>query len=193
MERIGEVLEVFSTAFVELRKAHAQFCEEMALEKPPEDSLLQTTENPRALLAYLLNPGKEGSIKVTELSRALADFAVHQVALVSAVVQGARDMLEELSPDALAGAKSQGAGRDSSPSCSPTTRAAVGALRRVVRRGRRRRSLHAQAVRPRLRPQVLCDHRRAAFAAAPLDTAHLKPSHPLWRKRSRIQIEHEYR
>ena len=106
MERIGEVLEVFSTAFVELRKAHGQFCEEMALEKPPEDSLLQTTDNPRALLAYLLNPGKEGSIKVTELSRALADFAVHQVALVSAVVQGARDMLEELSPEAMTSGKS---------------------------------------------------------------------------------------
>jgi predicted component of type VI protein secretion system len=106
MERIGEVLEVFSTAFVELRKANAQFCEEMALEKPPEDSLLQTTENPRALLAYLLNPGKEGSVKVTELSRALADFAVHQVALVSAVVQGARDMLDDLSPEGLSKGKS---------------------------------------------------------------------------------------
>ena len=106
MERIGEILEVFSTAFVEMRKGYAQFCEEMALEKPPEDSLMQTTENPRALLAYLLNPGKEGSIKVTELSRALADFAVHQVALVSAVVQGARDMLEDLSPETLSTGKS---------------------------------------------------------------------------------------
>jgi predicted component of type VI protein secretion system len=104
MERIGEVLEVFSTAFVELRKAHTDFCAEMALEAPSDSTVLRTTESPRALLAYLLNPGKEGGAKVTELARAMADFAVHQVALVSAVVQGARDVLEELSPETLAGA-----------------------------------------------------------------------------------------
>lgn len=111
MERIGEVLEIWSTSFVEMRKAHHQFCDEMSLEKPASDSMLDTTENPRALLAYLLNPGKEGSAKVTELSRALADFAVHQVALVSAVVQGARDVLEDLSPetfDAGGGAQQTG-------------------------------------------------------------------------------------
>lgn len=105
MERIGEVLEVFSTAFVELRKAHSDFCAEMSLDVAAESSVMHTTENPRALLAYLLNPGKEGSAKVTELARAMAEFAVHQVALVSAVVQGARDVLEELSPEALAGAE----------------------------------------------------------------------------------------
>ncbi len=104
MERIGEILEVFGTAFVELRKAHSDFCAEMALESPSDSTVLHTTESPRALLAYLLNPGKEGSAKVTELARAMAEFAVHQVALVSAVVQGARDVLDELSPERLAGA-----------------------------------------------------------------------------------------
>jgi predicted component of type VI protein secretion system len=108
MERIGEMLEVFSTAFIELRRAHTNFCEEMSLEKPDDRSLLQTTENPRVLLAYLLNPGSEGAAKVDELSRAMADFAVHQVALVSAVVQGARDMLEELSPQTFASASQEG-------------------------------------------------------------------------------------
>jgi predicted component of type VI protein secretion system len=109
MERIGEMLEVFSTAFIELRRAHTNFCEEMSLEKPDDSSMLQTTENPRALLAYLLNPGSEGAAKVDELSRAMADFAVHQVALVSAVVQGARDMLEELSPQTFASANQESA------------------------------------------------------------------------------------
>lgn len=103
MERIGEVLEVFSRAFVGMRVAHSQFCEEMALDNPDEDALLYTSKNPHAVLAYLLNPGTEGSNKVTELARALADFSVHQVAVVSAVVEGARDMLSELSPSALTG------------------------------------------------------------------------------------------
>lgn len=101
MERIGEVLEVFSTAFVEMRDAHGRFCDEMSLEKPPADSILQTTKNPRLALAYLLNPSHEGASKVEELARAMADFALHQVALVSAVVEGARGVLQELSPDTL--------------------------------------------------------------------------------------------
>jgi hypothetical protein len=103
MERIGEVLEVFSSAFVGMRVAYTQFCDEMALDNPRQDALLYTTKNPHAVLAYLLNPGVEGSSKVTDLSRALADFSVHQVALVSAVIEGARDMLDELSPSALTG------------------------------------------------------------------------------------------
>src|SRR5205085_1368301 len=44
MERIGEVLEVFSTAFVEMRDAHGRFCDEMSLERPTADSILQTTK-----------------------------------------------------------------------------------------------------------------------------------------------------
>jgi predicted component of type VI protein secretion system len=100
MERIGEVLEVFSTAFVEMRDAHGRFCDEMSLERPTADTVLQTTKDPRHALAYLLNPGTNGASKVDELARSMADFALHQVALVSAVVEGARGMLSELSPDA---------------------------------------------------------------------------------------------
>ncbi len=101
MERIGEVLEVFATAYVEMRDAHVRFCDEMSLEKPPGDSILQTTKNPRLALAYLLNPSSEGASKVEELARSMADFALHQVALVSAVVEGARGVLKELSPDVI--------------------------------------------------------------------------------------------
>jgi predicted component of type VI protein secretion system len=100
MERIGEVLEVFSTAFVEMRDAHGRFCDEMSLDRPTADTVLQSTKDPRHALAYLLNPGANGASKVDELARSMADFALHQVALVSAVVEGARGMLSELSPDA---------------------------------------------------------------------------------------------
>jgi hypothetical protein len=75
----------------------------MALDKPHDDSLLHGTQDPRAVLAYLLNPDTTHSNKITELARALADFAVHPVALVSAVVEGAREVLQTLSPAALTG------------------------------------------------------------------------------------------
>jgi predicted component of type VI protein secretion system len=109
LERIGEVLEVFSAAFIELRNAHEQFCDEMSLDKPPEESLLNTTKNPKAVLAYLLNPDLGKHSKVTDLARAMAEYAVHQVALVSAVVEGARDVLQSLSPAALTGRSKPGA------------------------------------------------------------------------------------
>lgn len=103
LERIGEVLEVFSSAFIELRTARAQMCEELALDKPHHDSLLHATHDPRALLAYLLNPDTTHCNKLTDLARALADFAIHPVALLSAMVEGAREVLQTLSPTALTG------------------------------------------------------------------------------------------
>ncbi|MEY4575678.1 MAG: hypothetical protein RL701_381 [Pseudomonadota bacterium] len=109
MERIGEILEVFSAAFIEMRVAHEKFASELALEDPVHDTLLNTSTNPRAVLAYLLNPTAENGSRVSDLQRAMADFAVHQVALVDAVVQGARDVLAELAPDTLTGRDKAGA------------------------------------------------------------------------------------
>jgi hypothetical protein len=103
LERIGEVLEVWSSAFIELRDAQEKFCEEIALEKPDQESLLHSTRNPRTLLACLLNPDVGQTSKVTELARAMAEFAVHPVALVGAIVEGAREVLQGLSPSMLTG------------------------------------------------------------------------------------------
>jgi hypothetical protein len=101
MERIGALLEVFGTAFIELRGAHEQFCNEMSLDRAPDSTMLRTTSNVRVALAYLLNSSTDSSSKVEELARGMADFALHQVALVNAVVDGARALLEELSPKGL--------------------------------------------------------------------------------------------
>jgi predicted component of type VI protein secretion system len=101
MERVGELLEVFSQAFIELRRAHEQFCREMSLTRYADPTPLQTQTDRQAILAYLLSPSQEGGERPNELSRALADLALHQVALVSSVVEGARSMLETMSPSAL--------------------------------------------------------------------------------------------
>lgn len=102
MERVGTVLEVFSQAFLELRRAQMQFCHEMAIEHHSDDSPLQRTDDPRALLAYLLASDQEAGTRLTELSRALADFALHQVGLLSATVEGGRKLVQILAPDGLA-------------------------------------------------------------------------------------------
>jgi type VI secretion system protein len=98
MERVGELLEVFSQAFVEMRRAQEQFCREMSLTRYAEPTTLQTHEDPRVVLAYLLAPTHEGRERATELQRALADFALHQVALTTSVVEGARSILDTLAP-----------------------------------------------------------------------------------------------
>lgn len=105
VERVGELLEVFSQAFVEMRRAHEQFCNEMSLTRYAEPTTLQTHDDPHVVLAYLLAPTHEGKDRVTELQRALADFALHQVALTSSVVEGARTILDTLSPKAIKRAK----------------------------------------------------------------------------------------
>ena len=101
MERVGELLEVFTQAFIELRRAHEQFCREMSLTRYADQTPLQTQTDRQAILAYLLSPSQEGGERPNELSRALADLALHQVALVSSVVEGARSILETMSPSAL--------------------------------------------------------------------------------------------
>jgi type VI secretion system protein ImpI len=104
MERVGSVLEVFSHAFVELRRAQAQFCHEMSLEaSTDQESFLHDITDPEALLAYLLGSPTEGDARLMELSRALADFTLHQVGLISATVEGARKLVQLLGPQSLAG------------------------------------------------------------------------------------------
>jgi predicted component of type VI protein secretion system len=103
MERLGSLLEVFAGAFVELRSAQDAFCKQMSLEAVRDESSLWRIQEAPALLAFLLDPGPAGTERPTELMRAMADFTVHQVALVTAVVEGARAMLEELGPDRLRG------------------------------------------------------------------------------------------
>jgi predicted component of type VI protein secretion system len=117
MERVGSVLEVFSHAFVELRRAQAQFCHEMSLEESTDpESFLHDSEDPEALLAYLLGSPTEGDARLMELSRALADFTLHQVGLVGATVEGARKLVELLGPESLASVPDP---PDDSPALAP--------------------------------------------------------------------------
>jgi predicted component of type VI protein secretion system len=102
MERVGRLLELFASAFIDSRRAHQRARRKLALDcQGPPVNALQQTEDPHALLAYLLNPDPQLVDRSHELRRTLADFAMHQIALLSAVVEGARAMLAQLGPEAL--------------------------------------------------------------------------------------------
>ncbi len=103
MERVGALLESYSQAFVELRKGYEQFGEEMALTLVTERSPLHDAQSAQDVLRYLLDWTSDGNERARELNRAFADLAMHQVALLSGVVEGVRGVLHGISPVQLSG------------------------------------------------------------------------------------------
>lgn len=103
MERVGMLLESFSQAFVELRKGYEQFGEEMALQLVQDRNPLHDAQNAKDVLRYVLDWSVDGSERTRELTRAFADLALHQVALLSGVMEGIRSMLHGVSPQQLSG------------------------------------------------------------------------------------------
>lgn len=104
MERVGAILESFGQAFVELRKGYEQFGEEMALQLVQERNPLHDADSGQDVLRYLLDWSHDGGERVRELTRAFADLALHQVALLNGVMEGIRGMLQQISPMTLSGA-----------------------------------------------------------------------------------------
>jgi len=101
MEHVGAVLEVFADSFLELQHGYGQFEKEMGLHAY-DDSPLSRVSNLREVIGYLLDPDAEQTERLNDLKRAFAGFALHQVAILGASVEGARDLLHSLSPGALA-------------------------------------------------------------------------------------------
>jgi predicted component of type VI protein secretion system len=102
MERAGQLLELFASAFIDSRRAYQRARQKLGLTQSLESkSLLGRSEDPHALLAHLLEPTQAAQARSQELRQMLGDFAMHQIALLSAVVEGARAMLTQLSPRAV--------------------------------------------------------------------------------------------
>lgn len=101
IDRMAHVLERFAQAFLELRRGQRQFTAGLdILGGDDNEDPIEAIQDPRTLVSYLLAadapPGR-----VDELSRAYADIMLHQVALLNGILAGARELLAELSPEAL--------------------------------------------------------------------------------------------
>lgn len=112
MERVGAVLESYSQAFVELRKGYEQFGEEMALQLVQDRNPLHDANSPQDVLRYLLDWTTDGGDRVRDLTRAFADLALHQVALLSGVMEGTRSLLQGISPQQLSGERTMSLARN---------------------------------------------------------------------------------
>ena len=108
MEHVGAIMEVFADSFLELRKGYDQFGQEMGLQLTYDESALERAQSLDEVMVHLMEPNADRSERLNDLRRAFAGFALHQVALLGASVEGARELLEALSPDAI-GSSSQSA------------------------------------------------------------------------------------
>jgi hypothetical protein len=63
------------------------------------------SDNGRVILAYLLNPKADWGDRLGELEGAISDVIMHELSLFKATLEGARSLLDSLSPAALAKAE----------------------------------------------------------------------------------------
>jgi predicted component of type VI protein secretion system len=101
MEHIGATMEVFADSFLELRKGYDQFGKEMGLQLTYDESALERAQSLDEVMVHLMEPDADRSERLNDLRRAFAGFALHQIALLGASVEGARELLEVLSPGAI--------------------------------------------------------------------------------------------
>ncbi len=101
IDRLGALLQMFSQVFVEIQAAQNDARKEMAVTSVESSSLL-ASEDPKVILAYLLNPNVDGDKRMAELEQCVTKLAIHEAALFGAIKDGAQALLEALSPAAVA-------------------------------------------------------------------------------------------
>jgi predicted component of type VI protein secretion system len=97
---LAAVIERFAQSFLELSRGQRQWREQLGISTTSRSGL-HALEDPMALLSYLLAPGHEAS-RLEELGVACEELMRNELALVHAIGAGGRDLLDELSPEALA-------------------------------------------------------------------------------------------
>jgi hypothetical protein len=100
LERILGLIEMLTESFAEVNDAQDSVRKRW-LGRAPRGSVLQS-DNGRVILAYLLNPKADWSERVQEVEDALSNVVMHELALFKATLEGARALLETLSPAAIA-------------------------------------------------------------------------------------------
>lgn len=98
MERVGAVLVSMSTAFINMQNAYVDFTSELGINAQIGSAPVDKAKDGAELLAYLLDWNADGGQTISDLEDAYTRLAIHQVAMMNAVVSGVRSLLEEVSP-----------------------------------------------------------------------------------------------
>lgn len=101
LRRVADVLDAFCSSFVELRSGLDQFGDDVAVHTFRDRTPLHRAEAGREVLHYLLSNEAAGSSRVRDLKSAFADVMIHQIALISGVMDGVRGLLKRVGPSAV--------------------------------------------------------------------------------------------
>lgn len=101
LRRVADVLDAFCSSFVELRSGLDQFGSDVAVRTFRDRTPLHHAEAGREVLHYLLSRDAAGSSRVRDLKSAFADMMIHQIAMISGVMDGVRGLLKRVSPGAV--------------------------------------------------------------------------------------------
>ncbi|MES1208954.1 MAG: type VI secretion system-associated FHA domain protein, partial [Pseudomonadota bacterium] len=98
--RRQKILEAFSEAFVGLRKGYEQFGAEVGVRTINGRTPLHRARTSREILDHLLGPGVDVATVTHDLIAIFADFGIHHIAMMEAVTEGVRALLQSLDPRA---------------------------------------------------------------------------------------------
>jgi type VI secretion system protein ImpI len=108
--KLHDLAEVFCRSFVPLREGHAQFVSSLDLQRAARQRgqrasnsslAVESAQTPQALALALLDFREQSADGPQAVESIFADLMIHQVALLSGLMQGVRALLSELSPDAV--------------------------------------------------------------------------------------------
>ena len=108
--KLHDLAEVFCRSFVPLREGHAQFISSLDLQRAAwqrgqqasaSSLAVEAARTPEAFALALLDFREQSGDAPKAVENIFADLMIHQVALLSGVMQGVRALLRELSPEAV--------------------------------------------------------------------------------------------
>jgi hypothetical protein len=94
-------METFGTAYVSLRRSQDEFGTEMvgSSRRSADPTPIEDAQDPRQVLEFLLDWTGDGDARMQQLRGQYAEIMTHQVALLGAVMEGVRKLLQvRLSP-----------------------------------------------------------------------------------------------
>jgi len=98
--RQRQLLEAFAESFVGLRKGYEQFGAEVGVRTIHGKSALHRARAASEILDYLLQPNLDPEAAARELIAVFADLGIHHIAMMEAITEGVRAVLQSLDPRA---------------------------------------------------------------------------------------------
>ena len=96
--RQRQLLEAFAESFVGLRKGYEQFGAEVGVRTISGTTALHRARTAAELLDYLLQPNLDPAAASRELIAIFADLGIHHLAMMEAITEGVRAVLQSLDP-----------------------------------------------------------------------------------------------